>query len=220
MHTCSRGGPTPRCRSSASSSTWRCSWRRRRARSPGTGSCWGSTPRSAPSGRPASQRGRRNRRSPPPWPRSSGADVPAGDDPAGNLAVTGSVVVPAAALRWRFSRSSGPGGQGVNTADSRVELSVAPLELPDLDDARRRRLAARLAGRLVDGVLTITASEHRQQLRNRQAARERLAAVLRAALAPPPPSRRRTKPTRGSQERRIEAKKQRGQLKKQRRSWD
>ncbi len=128
--------------------------------------------------------------------------------------------MPAAALGWRFSRSSGPGGQGVNTADSRVELSVAPLELPGLGDAQRQRLADRLGGRLVDGVLTIVAAEHRQQLRNRQAARERLAAVLRAALAPPPRTRRRTKPTRGSQERRIQAKKQRGQLKQQRRTWD
>ncbi|MGK5114513.1 MULTISPECIES: alternative ribosome rescue aminoacyl-tRNA hydrolase ArfB [unclassified Geodermatophilus] len=146
--------------------------------------------------------------------------MPAADDAAGDLAVTGSVVVPAAALGWRFSRSSGPGGQGVNTADSRVELSVAPLELPGLTATQRQRLAERLGGRLVDGVLTVAASEHRQQLRNRQAARERLAAVLRAALAAPPPARRRTRPTKGSQERRIQAKKERGQLKKQRRSWD
>jgi ribosome-associated protein len=146
--------------------------------------------------------------------------MPATDDASGDLAVTDSFVVPAAALSWRFSRSSGPGGQGVNTADSRVELSVTPLGLPELSDTQRQRLADRLGGRLVDGVLTIAASEHRQQLRNRQAARERMAAVLRAALAPPPRARRRTKPTRGSQERRIEAKKQRGQLKKQRRTWD
>src|SRR3954453_12045177 len=142
------------------------------------------------------------------------------DDPSGDLQVTGPVVVPAAALSWRFSRSSGPGGQGVNTADSRVELSVAPLQIPGLTEAQQQRLSARLGGRLVDGVLTIAASEHRQQLRNRQAARERLAAVLRAALAPPPPARRRTKPTRGSQERRIQAKKQRGELKRSRRHWD
>ena len=142
------------------------------------------------------------------------------DDAAGDLAVTDSLVVPAGALSWRFSRSSGPGGQGVNTADSRVELSVAPLELPGLSDAQRDRLAARLGDRLADGVLTIAASEHRQQLRNRQAARDRLAAVLRAALAPPPPKRRRTKPTRASQERRIQAKKQRGELKRSRRRWD
>ncbi|WP_346623409.1 alternative ribosome rescue aminoacyl-tRNA hydrolase ArfB [Blastococcus montanus] len=146
--------------------------------------------------------------------------MPAADDASGDLPVTGSVVVPAGVLSWRFSRSSGPGGQGVNTADSRVELSVSPLDLPGLTDPQRARLAARLGPRLVDGVLTIAASEHRQQLRNRQAARERLAAVLRAALAPPAPARRRTKPTRGSKERRIEAKKQRGQLKKQRRNWE
>jgi ribosome-associated protein len=146
--------------------------------------------------------------------------VPALDDASGDLPVTSALVVPAGALSWRFSRSSGPGGQGVNTADSRVELSVAPLELPGLSDAQRARLAQRLGPRLVGGVLTIAAAEHRQQLRNRQAARERLAAVLRAALAPPPPARRRTKPTRGAQERRIEAKKQRGQLKRQRRNWD
>ena len=145
--------------------------------------------------------------------------MPASDDAAGDLPVTGSLVVPAGALSWRFSRSSGPGGQGVNTADSRVELSVALDDL-GLSDAQRQRVTERLGNRLVDGVLTIAASEHRQQLRNRQAARDRLAAVLRAALAPPPPARRRTKPTRGSTERRIEAKKQRGQLKKQRRTWD
>ena len=146
--------------------------------------------------------------------------MPPGDDAAGDLPVVGSLVVPAAALRWRFSRSSGPGGQSVNTTDSRVEVSLDPADVPGLTDAQRERLAARLGGRLVDGVLTIASSEHRQLLRNRQAARERLAAVLRAALAPPPPARRRTKPTRGSKERRIEAKNQRGQLKKQRRTWD
>jgi ribosome-associated protein len=142
------------------------------------------------------------------------------DDVGGDLPVDEGLVVPAAALGWRFSRSSGPGGQGVNTADSRVELSVAPLDLPGLTDAQRARLAERLGPRLVEGVLTITASEHRQQLRNRQAARDRLAAVLRAALAAPPPPRRRTKPSRGAQERRIEEKKRRGQLKRSRSRWD
>jgi ribosome-associated protein len=142
------------------------------------------------------------------------------DEVGGDLPVDEGLVVPAAALGWRFSRSSGPGGQGVNTADSRVELSVAPLDLPGLTDAQRARLAERLGPRLVEGVLTITASEHRQQLRNRQAARDRLAAVLRAALAAPPPPRRRTKPSRGAQERRIEEKKRRGQLKRSRSRWD
>jgi ribosome-associated protein len=143
-----------------------------------------------------------------------------GDDALADLPVTGRLVVPTGALTWRFSRSSGPGGQGVNTADSRVELSVSPLELPGLTDVQRRRLVERLGSRLVDGVLTIAASEHRQQLRNREAARARLAAVLRAALAPPPAARRKTKPSRGSQERRIKAKKERGQTKRLRGTWD
>jgi ribosome-associated protein len=143
-----------------------------------------------------------------------------GDDAYADLPVSGSLVVPAAALAWRFSRSSGPGGQGVNTADSRVELSVSPLALPGLTDLQRQRLVERLGDRLVDGVLTIAASEHRQQLRNREAARARLAAVLRAAVAAPPPARRKTKPSRGSQERRIKAKKERGQTKRLRGSWD
>ena len=143
-----------------------------------------------------------------------------GDDAFGDLPVVGSLVVPASALSWRFSRSSGPGGQGVNTADSRVELVVAPLDLPGLTETQRARLAERLGPRLVDGALTIAASEHRQQLRNREAARARLAAVLRAAVAPPPPARRKTKPSRGSQERRIKAKKERGQTKRLRGSWD
>src|SRR3954451_7199412 len=136
--------------------------------------------------------------------------MPGIDDATGDLPVTGSVVVPASALSWRFSRSSGPGGQGVNTADSRVELSVAPLDLPGLTEHQQQRLVARLGNRLVDGVLTIAASEHRQQLRNRQAARERLAAVLRAALAPPLPSRRRTRAARARPERGDPDKKRRG----------
>ncbi|WP_222196127.1 alternative ribosome rescue aminoacyl-tRNA hydrolase ArfB [Modestobacter italicus] len=143
-----------------------------------------------------------------------------GDDAFGDLPVSDRLVVPAGALSWRFSRSSGPGGQGVNTADSRVELAVSPLQLPGLTETQRRRLTERLGDRLVDGVLTIAASEHRQQLRNREAARARLAAVLRAAIAPPPPSRRKTKPSRGSQERRIQAKKQRGDTKRLRGRWD
>ncbi|MCZ2807424.1 alternative ribosome rescue aminoacyl-tRNA hydrolase ArfB [Modestobacter sp. VKM Ac-2983] len=144
----------------------------------------------------------------------------AGDDAFGDLPVSDRLVVPAGALSWRFSRSSGPGGQGVNTADSRVELAVSPLQLPGLTETQRRRLEERLGDRLVDGVLTIAASEHRQQLRNREAARARLAALLRGAIAPPPAARRKTKPTRGSKERRITAKKQRGETKRLRGRWD
>lgn len=128
------------------------------------------------------------------------------------------LVIPAAELSWRFSRSSGPGGQGVNTTDSRVELVFdleATTALPALLKARALR---RLEGRLLDGALVLTASEHRSQWQNRQAALRRLAELLRTAIEPPPPPRRRTKPTRGSVERRLSAKKQRGAIKGQRRS--
>jgi ribosome-associated protein len=128
-----------------------------------------------------------------------------------DLVVTDGWSIPAGELHERFSRSSGPGGQGVNTTDSRVELSYDVSRAPS---RVRARLLDRLAGRLVDGVLTVTASEHRAQLDNRRAARERLADVLRRAAAPPPRKRRPTRPTRGSQERRIAEKKRRGETKR------
>lgn len=123
------------------------------------------------------------------------------------------LVIPAAELVERFSRSAGPGGQGVNTTDSRVELLFEPATSTALTEAQRHRITTAWEGRLVGGRISIVASEHRSQLRNRAAARERLAALLREGLAPPPPPRRATKPTRGSQRRRIEGKKRRGQVK-------
>lgn len=135
----------------------------------------------------------------------------------GDLVVSKRLVIPAAELSERFSRSSGPGGQGVNTTDSRVELSFDVAGSPSLPASTRDRLLERLGARLVDGVLTIAASEHRAQLANREAARARLVALLREASAPPPAKRRPTKPTRGSKERRIAAKKRRGDVKRGRR---
>lgn len=135
---------------------------------------------------------------------------------AEDLVVTDQLVIPAVELRERFSRSSGPGGQGVNTADSRVELTLDLRRSPSIPDPLRARMLARLGNRLVDGELTIVASEHRGQLANRRAARERLAQLLREAAAPPPPRRRPTKATRGSKERRIAAKKRRGEVKRNR----
>jgi ribosome-associated protein len=135
------------------------------------------------------------------------------------LAVRGAVI-PDVELRWRFSRSGGPGGQSVNTADSRVELSFDVLRSPSLPDRLRERAVARLGNRLVDGVLTIAASEYRSQHRNRQAARARLVDTLVEATAPPPPRRRPTAPTRGSRERRLAAKSRRGQTKAMRRRPD
>lgn len=130
------------------------------------------------------------------------------------LLVTRSFVVPEAELTERFSRSSGPGGQGVNTTDSRVELSYDVAGSPAVPEHLRERVLGRLAGRLVDGVVTVSASEHRSQLRNREAARERLAQLLREAAAPPPPRRRPTRPTLGSKERRLTQKKRRGETKR------
>ncbi|WP_149204273.1 alternative ribosome rescue aminoacyl-tRNA hydrolase ArfB [Actinotalea subterranea] len=116
-------------------------------------------------------------------------------------------------LRWRFSRSSGPGGQGVNTTDSRVELSWDVARSPALTPVQRERALERLAGRLVDGVLTIAASEHRSQLRNREAALARLTAVVDEATRPPAPPRRRTAPSRSSRERRAAGERRRRQVK-------
>jgi ribosome-associated protein len=139
---------------------------------------------------------------------------------AGPLRVTRSVVIPARELKWRFSRSSGPGGQSVNTADSRVELSFDVARSPVLGPVQRTRVMERLAGRLVDGVITVTASEQRSQLQNREAARDRLAATLAKALAPPPPRRRATKANRAAVERRLADKKRRAKVKQLRRTGD
>ncbi|SBT37406.1 ribosome-associated protein [Micromonospora narathiwatensis] len=131
--------------------------------------------------------------------------------------MTERLVVPAAELRERFSRSSGPGGQGVNTADSRVELSFDLAGSPSVPEPLRARALDRLAGRLVDGVLTVAASEHRAQLANREAARDRMTALLREAVAPPPKPRRPTRPSRGAKERRLAEKKRQSQRKRDRR---
>ena len=136
----------------------------------------------------------------------------------GPLRVTRSVVIPERELAWRFSRSSGPGGQSVNTADSRVELSLDVASTSALGPVQRARVLERLSRRLVDGVLTVRASEHRSQLRNREAALERMAKILADALAPPPPRRRPTKPRRGAVERRLADKKRRSRTKRLRRS--
>jgi ribosome-associated protein len=138
----------------------------------------------------------------------------------GDLPVRGSVVIPDAELRWRFSRSSGPGGQGVNTTDSRVELSFDIGATTALGPTLKARALERLGPRLVDGVLTVSASEHRSQLRNREAAEARLAGLLAEAIAPPPRARRPTRPSRAATERRIATKKRRGEIKRMRRDYD
>ena len=136
---------------------------------------------------------------------------------ADDLRVNNWLVIPAGELSERFSRSSGPGGQSVNTTDSRVELSFDVARSPSLPSREKNRALARLAARLTDGVVTVAAETERSQLLNREAARARLAALIREAIAPPPPPRVPTKPTRGARERRLADKRRRAQLKRNRR---
>jgi ribosome-associated protein len=146
------------------------------------------------------------------------ADVAARPAPEpGAREVRPGFALPEAELRWRFSRSSGPGGQGVNTADSRVELRFDLAGSAAVPEPMRARALARLGSRLVDGDVVVTSSEQRSQLRNREAALDRLVGLLREATAPPPRPRRPTKPTRGSVERRLTAKRQRSETKRSRR---
>jgi ribosome-associated protein len=134
-----------------------------------------------------------------------------------DLRVNSWLVIPGAELRERFSRSSGPGGQSVNTTDSRVELSFDIAGSPSLPQREKSRALARLGARLADGVVTVAAETERSQLMNRDAARVRLAALLREAIAPPPPPRVPTRPTKGSRERRLADKRRRAQIKRDRR---
>ena len=140
----------------------------------------------------------------------------AGGASPGDLQLIPGVVIPAAELRWRFSRSSGPGGQNVNTTDSRVELLFDLAATPSLPPHLQARELRRLEGRLLEGCVVIAASEHRSQWQNRVAAQRRLVELLQEAIKPPPPPRRATKPTRGSVQRRLAAKKQRSAVKQQR----
>jgi ribosome-associated protein len=134
-----------------------------------------------------------------------------------DLEVLPGLTIPASELRWRFSRSSGPGGQHVNTSDSRAELSWKIKDSLAISDSQRLILLSRLGPRLTAGVVTVTASEQRSQLRNREIALSKLADLVAGALAAAPPDRRATKPTRGSTRRRLVAKKQRSTTKQQRR---
>lgn len=141
---------------------------------------------------------------------------------SGPHVVRGSVSLPEAELQWRFSRSSGPGGQHVNTSDSQVELRFDLAATRALPEVWKRRALERLAGRLVDGgVVVVRASEHRSQWRNREAAAARLAALLAEATAPPPRPRRPTRVPRGVDERRLREKKRRAETKRGRsgRDW-
>ena len=125
-----------------------------------------------------------------------------------DLEVTPELTIPAAELQWRFSRSSGPGGQHVNTSDSRVQLTWRAADSTSLTDDQQQRIGL--------AAFTVTVSERRSQLRNREAALEKLASMVRNRLTPPPAPRRPTKPTKGSARRHLIAKQQRSQTKQQR----
>lgn len=130
-------------------------------------------------------------------------------DPTSDLEVGPDLTIPATELQWRFSRSSGPGGQSVNTSDSRVELTWDPRTSRVLTAYQRHALRA---------PFVITASEHRSQLQNRQAARHRLVRKVQSALEPKRKRRRRTRPSAASQTRRMDAKRKRSSLKATRRT--
>ena len=129
--------------------------------------------------------------------------------------------LPDSEMTWRFSRSSGSGGQHVNTTDTRVELIWSLTDSAALSAAQKELVATRLANRLVDGTVTVVSSQYRSRHRNREAARVRLEELLTQAIIPPRP-RRATNPTRGSKERRLDAKKRRGSIKQGRgnRTWE
>lgn len=139
---------------------------------------------------------------------------------SGPYVIRGSVSLPEAELMWRFSRSSGPGGQHVNTSDTQVELRFDLANTRALPPVWQERALERLAGRLADGVVTVRASEHRSQWRNRETAAHRMAALLAEATAPPPRSRRPTKIPRGINERRLREKKRRADTKRGRNGRD
>jgi ribosome-associated protein len=144
----------------------------------------------------------------------TGGAVAIGD---GRIPLGRGVVIAASELELRTSRSSGPGGQGVNTTDSKVELRWDVHRSPSLTDAQRALVGTRLAHRLTaDGVLVLQGSEHRSQHRNREAVIARLQALVSEALTPPRP-RRATRPTRSAQQRRLDDKRARSGTKELRR---
>ena len=133
---------------------------------------------------------------------------------------SGRTHLPESEMTWRFSRSSGAGGQHVNTTDTRVELTWSLAGTTALTADQKALAAQRLRSRLVDGSITVVSSRYRSQHRNREAARVRLEELVTQAVVPPKP-RRSTRPTRASVERRLDAKKRRGLVKKSRRApWD
>ena len=135
-----------------------------------------------------------------------------------NLRIDNKLEIPANEIHWRFSRSSGAGGQNVNKTDSRVEIVFNVSESKTLTPYQKYRISIQDEVKLSNGCICIAVQDKRTQYQNRQLALTRLTSTLRELLKPPPKTRRETIPTRSSQRRRIESKKKRGELKRNRQS--
>ena len=133
-----------------------------------------------------------------------------------DLKITKTLVIPSKEIKWRFSRSSGPGGQNVNKIESRVEIIFNLEDSKILNDYQKAILEINLKNKLVNNSLRLAVQEQRNQLLNKQLALKKLGSIIRDALSKPTKIRHPTKPTKASQKKRIELKKKRGELKKSR----
>ena len=133
-----------------------------------------------------------------------------------DLKITKTLVIPSKEIKWRFSRSSGPGGQNVNKIESRVEIIFNLEDSKVLNDYQKEILKRNLKTKLVNNSLRLAVQEHRNQLLNRQLALIKFSSILKNALNKPFKLRKSTQPTKASQKKRVEVKKKRGELKKSR----
>ena len=135
-----------------------------------------------------------------------------------NLTINSKLEIPANEIQWRFSKSSGAGGQNVNKINSRVEIVFNVSESKTLTPYQKHRISVQDEVKLINGSICIAVQDKRTQYQNRQLALSRLASTLQELLKPPPKKRRETIPTRSSQKKRVDSKKKRGELKKSRQS--
>ena len=133
-----------------------------------------------------------------------------------DLIITPSLVIPSRELKWRFSRSSGPGGQKINKTNTKVEIIFNIEESKVLNDYQKKVLTKKLKNKLVNNCICLTVQDERKQLLNRQLAIVRISSVIRNSLKNLSKVRKTTKPSKSSQKRRLDSKKKRGELKKNR----
>ena len=133
-----------------------------------------------------------------------------------DLTINSHLVIPSKELKWRFSRSSGPGGQRLNKTDSRVELIFDIKSSSAITPFNKQRLLVKMHSRITNGCVSIVAAEERSQYQNRQLALTRLASLIEEGLKAPPKARKATKPTRASNKRRLATKRYRSLLKQKR----